>query len=282
MSTPIDLSQLPAPSVVETLDFETLFDALKADLLDRDPELADTLDLESEPLTKLLEVVAYRELILRQRINEAAKAVMVATAGGSDLAQLAALFRVTRLDGESDDDLRQRTVMALEGYPTAGSVGAYAFHARSAHADVKDIAVTSPTPGQVRLVVLAKPGDGTPSEAVLEAVRTAVTDERVRPLTDTVEVVTAQVTPYTLRATLYVESGPSAETVRSAAETAAREYAESRHALGAFVALSGFAAALHRSGVRRIALDSPAQDLDLPADGAAYLAKLELTTEIAP
>jgi len=286
MSTPIDLSRLPAPNIIEPLDYETILAERKARLIALYPEeeqdaITELLALESEPLVKLLEENAYRELVLRQRINEAAKAVMVATARGSDLNHLAALFGVTRLENENDDALRQRIVMALESYPTTGSVGAYAFHARSAHADVRDVAVTSPTPGHVQLVILAKSGDGTPSQAVLEAVRAAVSDERVRPLTDSVDVVAAQVTPYSLRATLIVEPGPSAETVRAAAETAVRAYADSRHALGAFVALSGFAAALHRPGVRRIALAMPTQDLDMPDHGAAFLASLELTTEVA-
>ena len=287
MNSPIDLSRLPAPNIIEPLDYETILAERKARLITLYPEeeqdaISELLALESEPLVKLLEENAYRELVLRQRINEAAKAVMVATARGSDLDHLAALFGVTRLENENDDALRQRSVMALESYPTTGSVGAYAFHARSAHADVRDVAVTSPTPGHVQLVILAKSGDGTPSQAVLEAVRAAVSDERVRPLTDSVDVVAAQVTPYTLQATLIVEPGPSAETVRAAAETAVRAYADSRHALGAFVALSGFAAALHRPGVRRIALAMPSQDLDMPDHGAAFLAGLELTTEVTP
>lgn len=81
----IDLSQLPAPDVVETLDFETILAERKATLISLYPEdeqeaVARTLTLESEPLVKYLEENAYREVILRQRINEAAKAGMVAYA----------------------------------------------------------------------------------------------------------------------------------------------------------------------------------------------------------
>ena len=53
--------------------------------------------LESEPIVKLLEENAYRELIFRQRINEAAKAVMVAYAIDGDLDQLGANNGVSRL-----------------------------------------------------------------------------------------------------------------------------------------------------------------------------------------
>jgi phage-related baseplate assembly protein len=56
-----------------------------------------TLALESEPVTKLLQESTYREILLRQRINEAAQAVMVAYAIGGDLDQLAANYNVKRL-----------------------------------------------------------------------------------------------------------------------------------------------------------------------------------------
>lgn len=98
----IDLSQLPAPDVVETLDFETILAERKATLISLYPEdeqeaVAVTLTLESEPLVKYLEENAYREVILRQRSNEAAKAGMVAYAIKNDLDQLAANNNVERL-----------------------------------------------------------------------------------------------------------------------------------------------------------------------------------------
>ena len=98
----IDLSQLPAPQIVDVPDFETLLAERKAEFValhpkDEQEAVIRTLELESEPATKLLQENAYRELLLRQRINEAAQAVMVAYAMGGDLDQLAANYNVTRL-----------------------------------------------------------------------------------------------------------------------------------------------------------------------------------------
>ncbi|WP_275272638.1 baseplate J/gp47 family protein, partial [Pantoea ananatis] len=154
----IDLSQLPAPNVVETLDYETLLAERKATLIslypaDEQASVARVLALESDPLVKLLQENAYREVILRQRINEAAKAVMVAWANGSDLDQLGANNGVTRLvltpaDNtvtppveavmERDEDFRARIAAAFEGLSVAGPSGAYEFHARSADGRVAD------------------------------------------------------------------------------------------------------------------------------------------------
>ena len=128
----IDLSQLPAPDVVEVLDYETLLAERKATLISLYPAeqqaaIARTLALESEPIVKLLQENAYREIILRQRVNEAAQANMVAYASGGDLDQLGANNGVPRLTltpadnttipptpavMESDDDFRLRVASA--------------------------------------------------------------------------------------------------------------------------------------------------------------------------
>jgi len=63
--TAVNLSRLPVPDVIEQIDYESLLSALRADLQARLP----TFDawLESDPIVKLLEVAAYREMLLRQQ-----------------------------------------------------------------------------------------------------------------------------------------------------------------------------------------------------------------------
>ncbi|CQH37235.1 baseplate assembly protein J [Yersinia enterocolitica] len=161
----IDLSLLPPPSVVEKRDYETLLAERKATLISLYPEeqraaVARTLSLESEPLVKLLQENAYREVILRQRVNDAARAVMVAYAVGSDLDQLGANNNVERLViipaaptaippieavMESDSDFRVRIPQAFEGLSVAGPTGAYEYHAKSADGRVADASAISPT-----------------------------------------------------------------------------------------------------------------------------------------
>lgn len=161
MSTkgPIDLSSIPAPDVVESLNFETIFQSMRDALLALDPTLADTLALESEPLTKLLQLCAYRELLIRQRVNEAAKGVMLAYALDADLDNLAAFFKTKRLvidagdenaippiapTYENNDDFRARIQLALDGFSTAGPERAYIYHALSASGEVLDASADAP------------------------------------------------------------------------------------------------------------------------------------------
>lgn len=81
----IDLSQLPPPQIVEQIDFEQILAERKAYAVSLWPveeqtQIAARLELESEPLTKLVQENAYRETVWRQRVNEACLANLLATA----------------------------------------------------------------------------------------------------------------------------------------------------------------------------------------------------------
>ncbi|MGE8395632.1 baseplate J/gp47 family protein [Pseudomonas sp. BIGb0427] len=155
----IDLSLLPAPDVLETLEFETLYQQVLEDFRLQMGDQWSAL-LESDPVVKLLEVAAYHKLLGRARINDAAKASLLAYAKGADLDHRAADYGVQRLvitpadpDAvppveavlEGDSELRYRTRLSLEALSVAGSRGAYEFHGLSASANVASVSVDSPT-----------------------------------------------------------------------------------------------------------------------------------------
>lgn len=288
--TAVDLSQLAAPDVVEELNFETIFSEMLADLQNRDSTF-DAL-VESDPAYKILEVAAYRELIIRQRVNDGAHAVMLAYASGSDLDQIAANYNVERLvidEGdpdaippvdptyESDDDFRRRVQLSPEGYTVAGSQGAYVYHALSADADVKDAQATSPTPGTVTIYILSRDGNGAAGVDLVDAVDEYLSAETIRPMTDNVTVQSAAVTEYTVEAELTVYPGPDDEVIRLSAEEAVADYVESVHAIGYDVTLSGLYAALHQSGVQNVSLTAPAADIVIGDGEAAYCTGVTVT-----
>ncbi|CAI1972487.1 MULTISPECIES: baseplate assembly protein [Serratia] len=293
----IDLSLLPAPTVVDPLDYESLLADRKATLISLYPEeqreaIARTLTLESEPIVKLLQENAYRELILRQRINEAAQAVMLGYAGGSDLDQLGANFQVERLvvqqpDNtvippvaaimESDSDFRVRIQQAFEGLSVAGSSGSYEYHGRSADGRVADVSATSPSPANVLISVLSREGDGTASAELVAIVDKALNDEDVRPVADRVSVRSATIVNYNIDAVLYLYPGPEAEPIRSAAEAKLKSYISAQHRLGRDIRLSAIYAALHAEGVQRVELKSPQADIVLDKTQASYCASYLLT-----
>lgn len=293
----IDLSQLPAPDVVETLDYEALLAERKATLISLYPAeqqdaIARTLSLESEPIVKLLQENAYREVILRQRINEAAKAVMVAYALDGDLDQLGANNGVERLTitpadqatipptaavMESNDDFRARIAAAFEGLSVAGPTGAYEYHAKSADGRVADASAISPSPAVVTVTILARDGNGTAAADLLAVVDAALNDEDVRPVADRVSVLSADIVNYEIEAEIYLYPGPEAEPVRAASEAKLAAYVTAQKRLGRDIRLSALYAAMHVEGVQRVNLIKPAADVVLDKTQAAYCTGFSLT-----
>jgi phage-related baseplate assembly protein len=260
MSTIIDLSLLPPPDAVETIDYETILAARKARLIERFPDAAPTLELESEPLVALLEENAYLEMTLRQRVNDSVLAVLLATATGSMLDHLGTLTDTQRLAGESDATLRARIQQAPYAFSSAGPVGAYLKHARQAHADVLDAAVSSPTPGEVLVTILSRAADGAASPSLLATVLAALSGETVRPLNDRVSVVGATVTTYQVIAAIEIGAGPETAVVAAAANAAVWAHVKQAYRLGMKVTRSGLIAALRQPGVTRVELIAPAAD----------------------
>lgn len=290
MSIAIDLSQLPVPNVVDAIDYEAILAELLADLQERYP--AFDVPAESDPIYKVLEVAAYREMLVRQRINEAARAVMLAYAAKEDLDNLGALFNVPRLQispgdptaiplippvYETDADFRRRILLSLQGLSTAGPEGAYIYHALSATGEVLDASATSPSPGEVVVTVLAREDDGTASSELLTTVDNAVSAEDVRPLTDFVTVQSAEILTYAIAATLYFYPGPDSQVVLAEAREMAQRYANEQHRLGKDITLSGLYAALHRPGVQRVEMSSPMATITVNRQQAAYCTNINLT-----
>lgn len=292
--TVVNLSQLPAPNVVEPLDFESILTAILNDFYARMAEAGQefTALVESDPAYKLAEVAAYRELLVRQRVNESAVAVMLAYATGADLDQLGANVNVARLVRipaddttvpptpavmESDEDFRARIQLSPEAYTTAGSEGSYIFHALGADADVKDVQAISPTPGVVTVYVLSRSGDGTAAQTLLDKVDATLSAETVRPMTDQVGVQTASIVNYQITAELVMYPGPDSNVVLQASRDAITAYAESVRRIGYDVTLSGIYAALHQPGVQSVNLTSPATALEIGDGEASFATAITVT-----
>lgn len=271
----IDLSLLPAPQIVQQIDYEQILAERKAYAVSLWPpqeqaEIAARLNVESEPLTKLLEENAYRETLWRQRVNEAAVANMLPLATDNDLDNLAANFNVQRLviqEGnptanppiarvmESNDSLRERAQMAWEGLSTAGPRNSYIFHARAADGRVADATAESPSPAVVVVTVQALLGDGSAESGLLNAVKTYLSDDDRRPVADRLTVQGADILNYLVNARLYLNTtGPESEPILAAAEQRLLAYVHQRRRLGMEVSESALHAAMHVEGVRKVEL----------------------------
>lgn len=286
--TAIDLSRLPAPAIVEVLDYETIYGAMIADAKNRIEAAGGVFDmekLESDPLVICLQEATYREMLLRQRVNDGVKAVLLAYSWGSNLDHLGAYLGTLRQPDELDDPFRARIQLAIEAFSTAGPYGAYRYHALSAHPNVRDVAILGPEsgevdPGQVGIWVLSKIGNGAAEAELTDAVLTACSAEDARPLTDEVLVYPAEITNFQVQMTITVPRGPEAEVVRALVQQRLDAYLTERHGLGKVVALAGLIGAGMAPEVVNVSLSEPADDIEPGITGAAYCTAAVIDVEV--
>ncbi|HGG5993938.1 TPA: baseplate J/gp47 family protein [Salmonella enterica subsp. diarizonae serovar 61:r:z53] len=281
----VDLSQLPQPAIIEALDFEVILAEIKQFMISKFPEevrpaVAAALELESEPLNIIAQAFAWRELLLRQRINDGAAACMLSHSVATDLDNIAGNMDTRRLvitpatdttDAvmESDTALRMRAQAAFDGLSVAGPTGAYEYFARSASGNVADARAVSPSPAVVVISVLSTEGDGTATPELLTTVKDALSAEDRRPVGDRLTVQSAEIVNYNINAKLFFYPGPESEPIQNAAHDALQAWITLQGKIGRDVARSAIMAALHVQGVQRVELTEPATDIVISDTQAA-------------
>ena len=290
----INLSALAVPDAIVVPDAADIFTRWLARLRELDPEF-DAL-VESDPAYKQGEINAYQLTLAFQRVNDAVRAVFLASARGADLDQIGAGFNVSRLvinpgdpDAvppvdpvyEDDDAFRERIQLSWAQLNTAGARNAYRFHAKSADNDVLDADAYGPEthnrPGEVDVYVLSRTGNGEASPSLTEKVMSELSADEVRPLTDYVSVKSATIVSYAVTAELDIPDGPDAQTVLENAISTLTSYTLLSHRINGLVPLSAIYAALQQPGVSRVRLISPVADLEAAAGRAPWCSAINVT-----
>ena len=292
----IDMSLLPPPAFVKT----PLFSDVKSNLLSELQILYPQFNalLESDPAVKLLEIVAYREIIITARVNQGMLAVLLAFAKGTDLDQIGANFDCLRLlitpanpDSvppteavyESDDEYRHRIQLSWYARNTAGSTNAYNYFALSSDPDVLSAQAYGPPvtqPGYVDMYVLSRTGDGVPPQSLLNTVNAALSPDDTRPLTDFVTVKPASNLNYRVEAVIVAGLGPDQNVLLNGAQSDLAIYVATQHKIGATAALSGIYDAIHRDGTERVILISPTEDVIAGVGQAPHCTEIKLSVQM--
>lgn len=255
--TDINLALLPNPQSIQLLDYDSIVAAAIADLTQRLRDAGipyDVGNLETDPLKINEEHRAYFELLLRARVNEAIRAVLLATSSGADLENVCADLDIVRrvvipaTDStpavmETDEVLRARRQLAPEGFSCAGPVGAYYFFSLEAHPFVKDVGVYGPesglvNPGQVKISVLSNQGNGAASDQVVASVAAKLNAREIRPLTDQVIVESATIVDYQINLVITLPPGPDPVAIQTQATARLTTLAAALNAVGQGIPLA--------------------------------------------
>lgn len=249
----MDLQTLPAPRVVEELSFEAILAAAKADFAERMrphlPAINDILALESDPVVKLLESHAYRELLFRARVNDAARAHLLAFATGADLDHLAALFGVLRMPGETDERLRTRLQLRVAALGAQGTREHYEFHAMTASPLVRAAQASQPQPGSV--LVMLWVADQAQAQAVRQLVADALNADNARMLGVALSVAVAVPRPIAITARITRTRSAPANLMQQLADRLTAAF-NGMGTMAASVARSYITTVLHVEGVHAV------------------------------
>lgn len=287
----LDLKTLPQPEIIEELDFWSILSDLKTSLINLDASLEDVLALPSEPLTKLLEVVAYRELYLRAKINESVRQVLLSTATGSNLDNVVAILGMSRKvikaadvsvyppileELESDDNLRVRAANFSFSYSTAGAIKSYEYHALT-HNAVIAANVYSNSPGVVDVCILTVDNDNLADEEVRSEVAQILNADDIRPLTDTVKIHAVEFVEYEIAAKIELEPTARLQSVKEKIAQNLEAFYTKYHTFESEITTSSIIFALYVDGVVDVELQAPTQKLTFSGRNFPKLSNLTLT-----
>ncbi len=306
-----DFNALPSPDVILSVDFETLFQERKKRFIEIAPQYKSVLELESEPLVVALQLESYRELMLRNRLNQALKSNLLAKATGGDLDHLGVFYGTLRSKNEEDETYRMRIRDRTIASSTAGSKSHYRSRAiEVAPTQIKDVEVDNPlhlndqirNNGVVRISVLVRyvlqvkeqkeqafteecshhyikqvsvditpvilnsvlidPDKESDEEIdvalIVDKVRTAVSSDSVKVLTDTLKVAAAELVPINVDAEIHLKEDTPDLVFDNLIQQLISQW-EQDLSLGLDLTPSWLNAQLHREGVGNVELKSPTQ-----------------------
>ena len=286
MST-VDFSQLPEPTLIQELDYESIFNERKEKFIALYPvaeqnQWRTILNRESDPVVKVLQENAYLELLYRNKCNADARSLLLAYAEGPDLDHLAlteyGLMRliVTPADNsvvppspaiyESDDRLKERCLLQYDGMNTAGSSNAYKFFTLTADGRVDGVKVHSDTDKPYLLDIIISQVDSQNGEAtqeLIDIVQAALDPEHVRPVCDRPIVKSSIAKPYQITARLFVGKNAEDSLLLEAANIRIQNYIQKARKNGQSIRLSALYAALHVDGINRVVIDAPSADIEI-------------------
>ena len=266
----IDFARLPPPQVIEEIDYEKLLKVYQGQVVGKNSALAAAVALEQSPTNIILEAEAYGEMIVRERINAAARACMLPFATGSDLEVIGARFNVARMDGELDARLRRRIQLSMETFSTAGSPGSYIFHALSTSLSVKDAtAVAERGTGRVTVVIMADGSDPVPAGPLVDAVYDRLMSDGIKPLTDDITVLPVTKIPADITANITLYPGPDASLVISDINKALTALRNRVTVISRDLKRSAVLAALTQEGVQNVETDF--QDVNVGTSGVVWI-----------
>lgn len=279
VTLPDELAILPKPEIIEELDFEDILKRMIGKLRAnyQSAGLSYTVErLRYDPQIIQLETASFSEMLLRQRINEAVRSQMLPFAYGGDLDILAAFYDVSRMFNETDERLRMRIVLAIQGRSTGGTEPRYKFIAMSADVRVADAVIyTIGRDPTIHVAIFSTDLNGVADPHLIEKVQTALQQPTVRMVNDSIKVASAAQNVIHIEADIWLLP-QSPQTIIAAAEKSLRDAWSKSMALGRDLTVAWWVSKLMIDGIHRVEPITPVNNVAMPFNQAAAIGSITL------
>lgn len=266
--------------VLEKLDVETILAQrmvrLKQLWSHYDPPAAaqyDVENLEFDPIKINQEVCAYFELLLRDRVNQAARSVTLAYAIGTDLDAIASRYPggVPRLPNESDDRYRRRIWLSPNVLSPHGTAEAYEFWALTALPSLRDVTAIRSVQFDYYPTILITclkepPADPKPTDEELVRVRAYIQSLSRQGLTDVISVNPPKIKEIEYKIAVWFYPGTNADTTMNQIVGNIATLVNDQYWLGHDHSHTAIHAACRMTGVHHVDIEAPEDDVMVPLD----------------
>jgi len=258
---------LQEPTAISKLSFEDIKEQIIKDIKKQRPKIKL---VQSDDFMLLIETFAYREIYLRNLINEDLKKMLPHYSSGADLDNFIFAFfgGEQRLENEDDMSFLIRAKASLNKYSSAGSEQSYKYWVKSFSANIYDVKVFNKSAGVVKIVYAL-------SKAINEnELYNFINSKKVRPLSDKVEIKEATKKQIDLSADVTIFNTKDLELI---ADTI-KENFSNRYYIGEKVIFSKLIDLLHINGVYRVHTNIK-EDIQIANDEIAVI-NLDLTLKV--
>ena len=309
----INLAELGRMLVLENISTEDILAnrmaRFKALWLQYDPPNGaqyDVGDLEFDPIRITQENSTFFEMALRDRVNQAARAVTLAFSVGGDLDAIASRYPggVPRLFNERDEHYKRRVWHSPNVLSPHGTAESYVFWALTGDPTLHDASATTiEGTGKVYLTLMAESGSlenmvwrqkidpltglflstqATPGIAPIPTlqqiidVRKYVLEEARRGLTDEIITLQPKVTYVNYKIRIWLFPNVSVDLTIEAIEKAFTALLEKQRWLGYDHSRMSIDAAVAQPGVHHAVIDEPAKDVMVTDRGVVQVNSIEI------
>jgi phage-related baseplate assembly protein len=277
--------------VLEDIDTEEILTArmqrLKTLWASYDPPVAaqyDVENLEFDPIKINQEACTFFELLLRDRVNQAARSITLAYAVGSDLDAIASRYPggVPRLEGESDDRYRRRIWLSPNTLSPHGTAEAYEFWALTALPALRDVTAIRSVmhdyyPTILITCLMEPPAEAKPSDEQLVQVRAYIQSLSRMGLTDVISVNPPKIREIDYKVGVWLYPGASPDQTITKIQSSLEKLVKDQYWLGHDHTHMAIDAACSMTGVHHVEIVEPTENIFVPMDWVVKVNSVTVT-----